>query len=161
MHQTGKGTKQQPGIVLIADDAEAGEQLAGLFRSDGFAVTTIGSALGAIDIIKRVRPDLVILDLALPYRSGASLLGSLKSDADVATIPVVIYTAIAETLTRERRALAAAVLEKPTDAGRLVDVIEGLLPAAKRHSPTPLQTRSTLPVLDCTGHAHQSAVGRR
>jgi len=152
-------TKQRPGIVIIDDDAETSAQLAELFRAAGFAVTTIGSALGATDVIKRVRPDLIVLDLALPYRSGASLLGSLKADPALAMVPVVVYTAIAETLTPDRRALAAAVLEKPTDASRLVEVARSLLPAAKDDDDFPVAARSTLPVSDSAGRSHHSVVG--
>jgi CheY-like chemotaxis protein len=66
----------------------------------------------------------VLLDLGLPYRPGSSLLGELKADPETWDIPVVVVSALTETLTEERRALAAAIVSKPVEATTLVDAVE-------------------------------------
>ena len=56
---------------------------------------------------------MILLDLGLPYRSGGALLHDLKTDPATAGIPVLVVSALAETLTPERRALTAGVVAKP------------------------------------------------
>jgi CheY-like chemotaxis protein len=62
---------------------------------DGFAVERRDSALGLATLLRRWRPDVVLLDLGLPYRSGAAVLADLKSDPATAAIPVVVVSAVA------------------------------------------------------------------
>ena len=73
--------------------------------------------------MRSVNPRLIILDLGLPYRSGASLLAELKADPDVADTPVIVVSSMPELLPAERRALAAAVIQKPFDVQELVDKV--------------------------------------
>ena len=56
---------------------------------------------------------MILLDLALPYRSGASWLVELKADPGTAHIPVVILSAHPTVLPEGRRRLAHAILGKP------------------------------------------------
>ena len=48
--------------------------------------------------MRRLRPDAVLLDLGLPYRSGATVLQEIKLDPQTRDVPVVIVSAMTETL---------------------------------------------------------------
>jgi CheY-like chemotaxis protein len=74
-------------------------------------------------LIARVQPTVILLDHALPYRSGASWLAQLKSDPATAEIPVVILSELPDMLPRERRELAAAVIRKPFRPGALLETV--------------------------------------
>ena len=50
--------------------------------TNGYAVTATDSALGVPKLLPQVQPHVVMLDLGLPYESGASLLRSLKADPE-------------------------------------------------------------------------------
>jgi CheY-like chemotaxis protein len=117
-------------ILLIDDDPMICDLVSLVMESAGFAVTTTDSALGAVELVRSVKPDAIILDLGLPYRSGATLLRDLKDQPDLAPIPVVILSGMAEMLTGSRRDLAAAVLSKPFATDALIYAIRNALAAA-------------------------------
>ena len=69
-------------ILIVEDDPGCRALLQAIFVSHGFRVTSTDSVLGAPELIERLRPDVIVLDLALPYRSGASWLVELKADPE-------------------------------------------------------------------------------
>ena len=79
------------------------------------------AALGALALARRLKPDVILLDLGLPYRSGASLLADLKADPRTEPIPVIVVSSMTELLTPDRRALAADVIAKPFDVQMLLE----------------------------------------
>ena len=113
-------------VLVIEDDPDISTLLRTILEGGGYAVTARESALGACGLVRTLRPNVILLDLALPYRSGASLLAELKADSDTAAIPVIVVSAFAERLTTERRALAAAVIPKPFSPRELLDAIRAV-----------------------------------
>jgi DNA-binding response OmpR family regulator len=77
-------------VLVIEDDPHIKDLLTDVLTGDGFSVTAADSVLGAATLIRRLRPCAIVLDLGLPYRSGASLLTDLKGDAETAHIPVIV-----------------------------------------------------------------------
>lgn len=114
---------QRKRILVVDDDPTCRVLLDAIFDLHGFEVFASDSVLGATELIGSVRPDVILLDLALPYRSGASWLTELKSRPDTATIPVIILSAMPEMLPGDRRRLAAAVLQKPFRTPALVETV--------------------------------------
>jgi CheY-like chemotaxis protein len=98
--------------------------LVDLLAGRGYVVRTTDTALGVVALAQRERPSAILLDLGLPYRSGAALLADLKDNQQTAPIPVIVVSAYAETLSSYRAALAAAVLPKPFDTQVLFDAVE-------------------------------------
>ena len=115
-----------PRVLVIEDDPRLTILLTMVLSGGGYAVAPLDSALGAVALARGLRPAAIVLDLGLPYRSGASLLAELKADPDTAHIPVIVVSALAETLPEDRRALAAAVLPKPFSPRELLDVLGAL-----------------------------------
>jgi DNA-binding response OmpR family regulator len=115
-------------VLVVEDDAGLRAVLEDALGAEGYAVTATDSALGARSLARLVEPDAVVLDLGLPYRSGASLLAELKADPETRDIPVIVLSGMVEVLTPPRRAQAAAVLEKPVD----LDALLGAVRAAVR-----------------------------
>ena len=110
--------------VLVVEDDEALAALwAQALAADGHEVRALASALGVAGLLRGWRPDVVLLDLGLPYRSGAALLADLKAAPATAGIPVVVLSAAPETLPPGRAALAAAVLGKPIALRCLSEVV--------------------------------------
>ena len=110
-------------VLVVEDDAIFADLLTQVLSEAGFAVTATDSVLGTAALVRRVRPDVILLDLGLPYRSGASLLAELKANPRTAAIPVLIVSGSAEALTPERRAMAAAVIDKPPELDALVAAV--------------------------------------
>ena len=90
----------------------------------GYEVTAVDSAFGLAGLVRDLQPAAILLDLGLPFRPGVDLLSELKADARTAQVPVIVLSGLTEILTEERRALAAAVLAKPFDMERLLDVLQ-------------------------------------
>jgi two-component system, OmpR family, response regulator RpaA len=113
----------RPLVLVIEDDSRIQELLEEMLTGSGYRVQATDSALGAAALVRRLRPDAVLLDLGLPYRSGATVLQEIKHDPQTLDVPVVILSAMTETLTRERRALADAVLSKPVSLNALLTTL--------------------------------------
>jgi CheY-like chemotaxis protein len=109
-----------PGVLVVEDDPGVAALLAEVLAASGFAPTTTGSALGAVTLAKRLRPAVLVHDLGLPYRSGGALLDDLRAGPATAALPVVVVSAMAETLPPARRARVAGVLGKPFSPAALV-----------------------------------------
>ena len=77
-------------IPVIEDDPEFRSLLDHLLTEEGHEVSVADSVLGTAAQVRQLDPSVILLDLGLPYRSGASLLAELKADARTAHIPVVI-----------------------------------------------------------------------
>jgi two-component system, OmpR family, alkaline phosphatase synthesis response regulator PhoP len=110
-------------ILIVEDDAGCRTLLDTIFRVNGFVVTSTDSVLGATELIERFQPNVILLDLGLPYRSGASWLAQLKADTGTAHIPVVVLTAVPESLPQSRRQLAHDVIAKPFRGQPLVETV--------------------------------------
>lgn len=83
-------------IVVIEDDEMLARYYERLLKRDKHEVWTIGHAIGAIDLIDKVEPDVIMLDVLLIGTTGFSLLHELQSHADLASIPVILVTSLAE-----------------------------------------------------------------
>jgi two-component system phosphate regulon response regulator PhoB len=113
-------------ILIVDDDPACRALLDAIFNMHGFEVTATDSVLGASELVARVHPTVILLDLALPYRSGASWLAQLKADPATAQIPVVILSASPDVLPSERRELAQAVVGKPFRTRALVETVHAV-----------------------------------
>lgn len=122
------GDRSTRRVLVIEDDPHITDLLSDVLSGDGYTVTSADSVLGAATLIRRFRPCAIVLDLGLPYRSGASLLSDLKADPDTAHIAVIVVSALPETLTPERRALAAKVLAKPISIRDLLKAVHDACP---------------------------------
>jgi CheY-like chemotaxis protein len=111
---------QRPLVLVVEDHPGTSALLDDLLTDAGYRVRCLDSALGVHDTVRRLHPAAVVLDLALPYRSGGALLGDLKADPATAPVPVIVVSAYTEALTGARAALAAAIIPKPFDASTLL-----------------------------------------
>jgi DNA-binding response OmpR family regulator len=109
--------------LIVEDDHHFRELLAQLLQEEGYVVETADSILGVAGLIQSWRPSVVLLDLGLPYRSGASLLADLRGNPLTKNVPVLVVTAQPEALTPERRAMVDDVIEKPPDIPTLLEAV--------------------------------------
>jgi CheY-like chemotaxis protein len=103
--------------VLLIDDsrfARTANQRA-LTRA-GFQVVATEDGQGAIELARKNRPDVILLDLMLPKVTGVEVLRRLKTDSQTRSIPVIVVSSLSQknkaTLLRDG---AADMLEKTDD----------------------------------------------
>ena len=83
---------RQHRIVVADDDPIVIKFLSAVFHDEGFEVRTAEDGEKALKVIKEARPDLVILDLVMPYHDGFEICRKMKSDAETAEVPVIILS---------------------------------------------------------------------
>lgn len=80
-------------IVLIEDDGDLYSLLKYNLEKEGFVMTGSQTGLGALDLCRRVRPDLILLDIMLPDSDGLDICKGIRNDPDLAQTPVIFLTA--------------------------------------------------------------------
>lgn len=77
-------------VLLIEDELWMADCYAQWLRSDGHTVRHVRDAQDALDALDDTLPELILLDLFLPYANGIQLLQTLRSHADLAHIPIIL-----------------------------------------------------------------------
>src|SRR5215831_2253825 len=115
-----------PLVLIVDDDASARRLLAAVLRKEGLRVAEAETGETAITLARRIRPDLITLDIMMPKMDGWSVLTALKSDPDLAGIPVIVVTVAADRGVAFSLG-AADFMTKPVERGRLVSLVHTLL----------------------------------
>ncbi len=115
----------KPLVLVVEDDPDTGALLTDVLGDEGYVVQVVDTALDAHEVVRRLGPQAILLDLALPYRSGAALLRDLKTDPATASIPVIVVSAYLDTLSPDRAALATTLLGKPFEVPDLLAAVQG------------------------------------
>ncbi len=87
----------KPGRILVVDDAPVNVKiLTSLLQRQGFATLTATDGDEAIATTRRERPDLVLLDVMMPGKSGFDVCEELRADAETADTPIIFLSALGE-----------------------------------------------------------------
>ena len=122
-------------ILLVEDDEADVLMTREAFREIQAAnsLNVVGDGVEALEYLRqpsesRPRPDLILLDLNLPRRSGHQVLTDIKSDTDLKRIPVVVLTTsdAQEDVLRSYDQHANAYVTKPVDFAEFVQAVAGL-----------------------------------
>jgi signal transduction histidine kinase/DNA-binding response OmpR family regulator len=117
-------------ILVVDDHATSRELLSVLLVPAGYRVVEAADGEEALRLAKGARPDLVITDLVMPRRDGGGLVRALRADPELASVPIVIYSASTELLEAARTAHAygvAHVLTKPAEPSVLLGTVRALV----------------------------------
>ena len=122
---TTEGSDEFPVVVLVEDDRASLDLMSAYLDGLPIRVASATDGAQALELIRRVRPAAVVLDLKLPLVDGWQVLAELKAAADTAAIPVIIASVVDE---RHRGlALGADVyLLKPVSRDDLVDALRSV-----------------------------------
>ena len=88
-------------VLLIEDEPNIIEAIRFILSRDGWHVQTHSDGNSAYDKVLDTRPDVVILDVMLPGRSGFEILRDIRGGGATATLPVLMLTAKGQTKDRE------------------------------------------------------------
>src|SRR4029077_4084040 len=113
-----EGAAHAPLVMIADDDPNARDLLAATVRREGYRVIEATDGESALALAREWHPDVVTLDVLMPRTDGWAVLTALKSDPELAEIPVVFVTVL------EDRGIAislgaAEFLTKPVDRARL------------------------------------------
>ncbi len=113
--------------ILICDDDLPVRLLVRVVLDDDYEFSEASNATEALELARRLPPDLVILDIMLAGRNGLDLLEELRRDPRLREVPMIVLTASPE---REDDALAAGAdrfFMKPFEPDELKSTVEELL----------------------------------
>ena len=117
--------------VLICDDEPALRELIRVSLDGDYSFAEADDGDESIDAARRLRPDVVILDVMMPRRNGLEVLSELRNDAELARTPVIVLTAQPSTREDALREGADIVLVKPFEPEAITAAVEEVL-AARR-----------------------------
>ena len=109
--------------VLVVDDEPAIRELLKLHLANaGYDVRVAEDAIVAERSLRESPPDLVVVDVAMPYRGGLEFVAGLSGDQDLARLPIIFITGH-EGLASGARALGAGCLKKPFAVDALLELV--------------------------------------
>lgn len=117
-------------IIIIDDEKGIRSVLSKVLRAEGYNVLNYPSCEHLLSKISVNPPDLIILDLMLPWESGESFLKKIKSIKKYSNIPIVVISGKIVKDLEIQRVIdkgADAFLTKPMDIDELIDKVNGLL----------------------------------
>jgi len=79
-------------ILIIEDDKFLRELITRKLQSEKFEITSAIDGESGLELVEKERPDLVLLDLILPGINGFEVLGKIKENEAIASIPVIILS---------------------------------------------------------------------
>ncbi|PKQ12444.1 MAG: two-component system response regulator [Alphaproteobacteria bacterium HGW-Alphaproteobacteria-1] len=115
-------------VLLIEDEPNIIEAISFILSRDGWEVKTHANGHDAMEAVRRRAPDLIILDVMLPGKSGYDILGEIREDEDYAATPVLMLTARGQTRDRElaERAGASRYMTKPFSNADMLAAVRAL-----------------------------------
>lgn len=121
-------------VLVVDDDPDLVETVGMLLENKGYEVGKAYDAFEAEAAIKKRQPDVLILDVMMPRKSGYELCKELKANKWTKDIPIVLLTAVGEavpttTYTHYEGMTVEAedYIAKPVDANTLLQAVERLL----------------------------------
>jgi len=115
-----------PKTVMIVEDNELNMKLfRDLLEAHGYHTVGTRDGIDALDLARKHRPDLVLMDIQLPEVSGLEVTRWLKEDPELKAIPVVAVTAFAMKSDEERirQGGCEAYLSKPISVAKFIETI--------------------------------------
>jgi len=116
-------------IVVIDDDPDQQAGLQVRLTASGYDVSSARDAMQAVAVVRKVKPDLILLDIGLPGGDGHMVLARLKTLGPLATIPVIVLSAMepGDNVERMKAAGAVAYFQKPANNALLLAEIRKAL----------------------------------
>jgi CheY-like chemotaxis protein len=132
---TGLGNLRGTRVLAIDDDEDALALLRVVLETAGADVTTLSSAVAALEQIEALKPHALVVDLGMPTMDGFEFIARLRgsANADVRDLPAAALTAFARSEERTK-ALQSGFemhLAKPVDPGELVASVATLVRRSK------------------------------
>lgn len=119
-------------ILLIEDEPELVELFSTALKRAGFEVEVIEDGSNALDLVKSLKPDLVLLDLIIPKKDGYEVLREIKGDKSVSQTLVYIFSNLTQKDEIEKAMKLGAkdyLIKSDYTPSKLVDKINKIFPS--------------------------------
>jgi CheY-like chemotaxis protein len=113
--------------VLICDDEPSLRELIRVSLDGAYSFAEADDGEKSLEIARRLKPDLVILDIMMPRRNGFEVLREIRRDDDLSDTAVIVLTAQPATRDEAIRHGADAVMVKPFEPSQIAAAVEEVL----------------------------------
>lgn len=113
-------------ILFVEDTSEQRDLLAMFLGMNGYHVEVANNGIEGLTQARRLKPDLILLDLGMPKMDGYQMMEELNADEALKEIPIVIISAWTATTHRERAKAAGAddFITKPFELAHILNVVK-------------------------------------
>jgi CheY-like chemotaxis protein len=126
------GPKPAPFILLIEDDPAIALMYMTQLTAAGYAAEMAGDVSSGMELVRRRRPDLILLDLRLPQIEGFAVLEQVRDDPELQTIPIVVLSNFGDPSVVGRAMTLGAreyLIKSQTTPPQLVERIQRYVPS--------------------------------
>jgi len=122
-------------ILIIDDEPDVASFFRTILEDQGHTILAASDASEGMERLREGSPDLILLDLVMPGKTGVQFFGELKKDDRFKDIPIILVTGIGNEMGGDHRKffeglrsrVPAAYLEKPVDAATLLKTVNRVL----------------------------------
>jgi CheY-like chemotaxis protein len=125
-------SNEHPSVLVVDDEPQVVWVLEFSLKGEGYQTFTAHDGFEALDQIERHHPDLMVLDVMMPRMDGWSVLEAVSKLPIESRPRVVMVTALASSIDRQRAEQLGAVayVPKPFDMDQLFGLLQGLAVAS-------------------------------
>ena len=114
-------------ILVVDDELGAIEVVATALEDEGYRVLSAANGRHGLEKLAESKVDLAVIDFMMPLLDGAGLGRAMKENPALQNIPIIMMSAVGESLVRERFDGYAAFLRKPFRISALIDAVRRVL----------------------------------
>jgi two-component system, OmpR family, phosphate regulon response regulator PhoB len=125
-------------VLVVDDELDMRTFVTTLLETNGFKALAAQDGVQGLEMARKSKPSLIILDVMMPRESGIALYRDLKGDPDLKDIPVLMLSALSKkTFFHSQKVLdeykdeklpePAAYIEKPAEPDELLDAVRNIL----------------------------------
>jgi CheY-like chemotaxis protein len=114
-------------ILVVDDDPAILDLIAQLLLEEGYEVLAVSNGQTAVDLARKLRPHLILLDLMMPEMNGWQVSALLKADPQTRAIPILLLSARRDMARTANELGVTAYLEKPFDLDDLLSRVQRIL----------------------------------
>jgi len=133
-------------ILIIDDELDSIIFIGSILEDNDFEYISASNGVEGLELTRKDMPDLILLDLIMPKKSGITMFQELKKDPDLSHIPVVVVSGVSQVTGVDFKNFTSKLeevgengsvktilvapdgfVEKPIDPQEMIDVINGIL----------------------------------
>ena len=125
---------EKPYVLIVDDDPDIREGIVAVLETNDYHLATASNGIECMEQIRDEVPDLLILDMLMPRMDGFAVIRELRSDPDLAGIPIIILTTVIEDAAYRRYELETGVamdvsnyIEKPAPPDELLRRVSAIV----------------------------------
>jgi CheY-like chemotaxis protein len=109
-------------VLIVDDEQDVRDFLSDLLTDQGYSVRTAVDGIQAMEMLKREKPDLILLDLLMPKETGTDLYRKIHRRKEFSSVPVIVISGLPGRYLAVSKSVP--VFDKPIDESRLLEEVK-------------------------------------